>query len=301
MTFTPDQALGVARVHYDPPLWNVRRPATVPLTTRRESLCGDYRAALQADFSDPQQIRFAGSYPASCAEKVWPLAYSDPASYNARAIRGLWQAMGATLRGTVRQGRAPLAAPTFELLSPSLAEIVHDINKFSNNVMAQQVFLTLGRVAAPPTAAPAAPATLAASRAFVQYWWQQRIAFGDPNLAVPSWPAPVLDNGAGLSRQSRISAASLARLLQVAYASPLMPELMASLPLVGVDGTLTRSQARPMSAHLKTGSLKDVLALAGYVHTPDGRLFCLVAMVNHANARAAKPAMDALIDWTAAQ
>jgi len=109
-----------------------------------------------------------------------------------------------------------------------------------------------------------------------------------------------MDNGAGLSRHTRITAASLGRLLQVVYASPLMPELMSSLPIAGVDGTLKRSQARPYSAHLKTGSLKDVLALAGYVHAVNGQRYCLVALINHPNARAAKTALDALVDWTAA-
>jgi D-alanyl-D-alanine carboxypeptidase/D-alanyl-D-alanine-endopeptidase (penicillin-binding protein 4) len=76
-----------------------------------------------------------------------------------------------------------------------------------------------------------------------------------------------------------------------------MPELMSSLPLVGVDGTLKRSLASSASAHLKTGSLKEVTALAGYVHAASGRPYILVAMVNHPNAAATRPALDALIDW----
>jgi D-alanyl-D-alanine carboxypeptidase/D-alanyl-D-alanine-endopeptidase (penicillin-binding protein 4) len=76
-----------------------------------------------------------------------------------------------------------------------------------------------------------------------------------------------------------------------------MPELMSSLPLVGVDGTLKRSQAGSASAHLKSGSLKDVTALAGYVHAANGKRYVLVAIVNHPNAAAVRPALDALIDW----
>ncbi|TXT36356.1 MAG: D-alanyl-D-alanine carboxypeptidase / D-alanyl-D-alanine-endopeptidase, partial [Comamonadaceae bacterium] len=104
-------------------------------------------------------------------------------------------------------------------------------------------------------------------------------------------------NGSGLSRSTRISAMQLGQLLQTAYASPYMPELMSSLPLVGVDGTLKRSRAATGSAHLKTGSLRDVTALAGYVHAVSGKRYVLVTMVNHPNAAAAKPALDALIDW----
>lgn len=296
MTFTPDPANGVARVQYEPPLAGVQRPDTVALAANPLADCGDYRAALKADFSAPERIRFGGSYPLACAEKVWPLAYSDPASFNARAVAGLWQGMGGVLTGTVREGAAPAIGATFEMLSPTLTELVRDINKFSNNVMAQQVFLTLGRAIEPVN--KGAEASKEEAMETLRQWWQTRVVANADPLA---WPAPDMDNGAGLSRRARISAASLGRLLQVAYASPLMPELMSSLPIVGVDGTLKRSLARTYSAHLKTGSLKDVLALAGYVHAADGKRYCLVALVNHPNARAAKPALDALVDWTAAQ
>ncbi|MNW02833.1 D-alanyl-D-alanine carboxypeptidase/endopeptidase [compost metagenome] len=88
-------------------------------------------------------------------------------------------------------------------------------------------------------------------------------------------------------------------MLQVAWGSAVMPELMASLPISGVDGTLRRSQSRPGLAHLKTGSLRDVLAVAGYVDAASGRRYVLVAIVNHANAAAARPVLDSLIDWAA--
>jgi D-alanyl-D-alanine carboxypeptidase/D-alanyl-D-alanine-endopeptidase (penicillin-binding protein 4) len=115
----------------------------------------------------------------------------------------------------------------------------------------------------------------------VRRWWHLRIS---PNDLPTSTTAP------GLSRQTRITAQGLARLLQVAYASPFMPELMSSLPIAGLDGTLKRSRATPASAHLKTGSLRDVTALAGYVLTSSGKRLCLVAIANHANAPAVRPA-----------
>jgi D-alanyl-D-alanine carboxypeptidase/D-alanyl-D-alanine-endopeptidase (penicillin-binding protein 4) len=88
-------------------------------------------------------------------------------------------------------------------------------------------------------------------------------------------------------------------MLQLAWQSPVMPELVSSLPIAGVDGTLRRSQSRPGVAHLKTGSLRDVLAVAGYVHAASGRRYVLVAIVNHPQAGAARPVLDALVDWTA--
>ncbi|WP_342620367.1 D-alanyl-D-alanine carboxypeptidase/D-alanyl-D-alanine-endopeptidase [Rhodoferax sp. GW822-FHT02A01] len=303
MTFTPDRGSNAAQVQFDPPLYGVLTQNTVPLSNAE---CGDYRAALKADFSDASRIRFAGSYAADCGEKVWPVAYAEPRSYALRAVQGLWLDMGGKLTGNVRYGTvpAPLAAgkPTLESTSAPLAEIIRDINKFSNNVMAQQVFLTLGRVLAPPADA-SAPATDAASgmsggsfiasRAVIQRWWKDRISTED---------VPVLDNGSGLSRNERISAQGLALLLQKAYRSPTMPELMSSLPLTGVDGTLKRFKSKAMaSAHLKTGSLSNVIARAGYVDGASGKRYILVALINHANAStdAARTVMETLVDWVA--
>ncbi len=284
MTFAPDTQANIARVQFDPPLWGVQLQASVALSpAKANGNCSNYRAGLKADFSNPLSIRFNGSYAASCGEKVWPVAYLEPASYNVRAFEGLWRSMGGQLGGSVRAGAAPPVPATFEITSPPLAEVIRDINKFSNNVMAEQVFLTLG------LSAPGKPATPASAREAVHQWWQRRINATD---------VPTIDNGSGLSRHNRISAQQLGQLLQVAYGSPTMPELMSSLPLVGVDGTLKRSLAGQASAHLKTGSLKDVTALAGYVHAASGRRYVLVAMVNHPNAAAARPALDALIDWT---
>jgi D-alanyl-D-alanine carboxypeptidase/D-alanyl-D-alanine-endopeptidase (penicillin-binding protein 4) len=157
------------------------------------------------------------------------------------------------------------------------------------------VFLTLGR--STPEANPGGEslalqggASFARSQQAVGQWWQSRL---------PGVAAPELDNGSGLSRRERIAAQSLARLLQLAYAAPWMPELMASLPISGVDGTLKRMKNRAQgSAHLKTGSLRDVTALGGFVLGNSGKRYVLVAFVNHPNAPAARPALDALVEWT---
>jgi D-alanyl-D-alanine carboxypeptidase/D-alanyl-D-alanine-endopeptidase (penicillin-binding protein 4) len=303
LTLVPMPGAAVARVQLDPPMAGVQVPSTVPLLGGD---CGDYRGALKADFSDPNRIRLAGGFPSSCGEKTWPVAYADPVGYAPRAVQGMWQDMGGTLTGRVRWGAVPTSnsapgsldlKPVLETRSPPLAEIIRDINKYSNNVMAQQVFLTLGRMTPgltpgiSPDASPLQSGSFDNARAVTLRWWKDRI---------PGAEAPVLDNGAGLSRSGRISAQALARLLQTAYASPHMPELMASLPITGVDGTLRRAKARSVgSAHLKTGSLNEVVAMAGYVHGAGGRRWVLVAIVNHPNAKAARPAFDALIDWVA--
>ncbi len=277
--FTPGTA--GARVQMEPPLASVQAPATVPLAAGE---CGDWRAALKADFSDPARIRFQGAYPVACGVRSWPVAPADPAGHAARAIAGQWLEMGGELGGGAREGRVPAGPPpAFELQSPPLAEVVRDINKFSNNVMAQQVFLTL-------SLQQRGSGTLAGSREVLAQWWRERLR-SEP---------PVTDNGSGLSRDERATAAQLTRLLQYAWASPLMPEFVSSLPVSGVDGTARRTGTRSAGqAHLKTGSLREVQGVAGYVHAPGGRRWVVVAIANHANAPAMRGVIDALLEWTA--
>ena len=282
LTFTPDPGRGVATIAVDPPLAGVRVDATVPLAS---GACDDWRGTLKGELDDPARMHFSGAFPVACGEKVWPVAYADPKSYNARALAGLWAEEGGKLGGVVRDGTAPALTPSFELRSPTLAEVVRDINKLSNNVMAQQLFLTLG-------ATQRGAGTPEAAREVVRQFLKSQV--GDRTAAVA-----VVANGSGLSRDARLSAALLGRLLQSAWSSAVMSELMSSLPVAGIDGTLRRAKATPGRAHLKTGSLRDVVGVAGYVLADSGRRYVVVGIVNHANANAARPALEALAEWAA--
>ena len=164
---------------------------------------------------------------------------------------------------------------------------MRDINKFSNNVMAQQLFLTLGLQAQ-------GVGNEQTAREAVGAWLRGVIGARADGV--------VIDNGSGLSRDTRISADAFAALLQSAWNSPVMPEFVASLPILGQDGTLRRAKGAAVArfagrAHLKTGSLQGVVAIAGYLLTPDAKRYVFVAIVNHPNAQAARPALDALLDW----
>jgi D-alanyl-D-alanine carboxypeptidase/D-alanyl-D-alanine-endopeptidase (penicillin-binding protein 4) len=320
----------VARVAAEPPLAGAVADRNVPLA---DGPCGDWRSALKAGF-EPGRTRFAGTYAAACGELAWPVADPQPATYDARLIAALWRELGGQLQGRVREGLAPMdTPPNFEWRSPPLAEVVRDINKFSNNVMAQQLFLTLALQAAPQR-----PATAEAARELLTGWVAER-AGEPPRAAASAAPAPtrsalrrppsyrsqtaqppvrpadaadvetpllpaeaagppVIDNGSGLSRSTRISARQLARLLLQVYDRPVMSELMSSLPISGLDGTLRRSLATPGRAHLKTGSLRDVNGIAGYVLSDSGRRYVLVAIVNHPQAGTVRPVLDALVQWT---
>lgn len=286
LTFTPDPARAAAFVGVEPPLAGVRVDASVPFSAGPPSGCGDWRSELGAQFDDPARIRLTGTFNPSCAEKAWPIAYVDPRTYNARALLGIWYEMGGTLAGSVRDGMAPASAPSFVMSSPPLAEVVRDINKFSNNVMAQQLFLTLALV-------QRGSGTPENGRAVLREWIAER--FGAQAAA-----GLVIDNGSGLSRDTRVSVRLLARTLQSAWAAPVMPELIASLPINGLDGT-ARFRSPLVRAHLKTGSLRDVRGVAGYVLGDSGRRYVVVAILNHPNAGldAARAPLAALLQWVA--
>jgi D-alanyl-D-alanine carboxypeptidase/D-alanyl-D-alanine-endopeptidase (penicillin-binding protein 4) len=168
----------------------------------------------------------------------------------------------------------------------TLADVVKDINKYSNNVMARQVLL---HTSADPQRRR--PATLERARATLNVWLEKR-GLRSPEI--------VIDNGSGLSRRERISPASLARLLIDASRSPHAPIYIESLPVVGVDGTMkSRLKSDPVAgnAWIKTGSLNDVRSIAGYVDAASGRRYAVVMLINGPRAQSSGAAQDALLRW----
>jgi serine-type D-Ala-D-Ala carboxypeptidase/endopeptidase (penicillin-binding protein 4) len=249
--------------------------------------CNDWRARLGGDFADPLRPQFRGVFPLSCGDKAWHVNLLTPVQYAQGLFRQLWEASGGTWRGRARDGVVPADARRIALHeSRPLAEVIRDINKFSNNVMARQLFLTIG------AETTRQPASMERAQRAVGDWLVSRGL--DRNEFV-------LENGAGLSRVERMTAAGVARLLVASFNSPLMPELMASLPIVGVDGTMRKRPGAAGSAHIKTGLLVDARAIAGYVLAASGRRYAIVALVNHFNAAAAQGALDALLNWVYVQ
>jgi len=246
-----------------------------------------FRELIAAAFeSKPPRAAFTGIYPAACGERELNVALYRPEDYVAGMIRSLWAEMGGSWRGTLREGTAPPAAqPLYVHDSEPLGEIVRDINKLSNNVMARQLYLTL---AAEFGGSPARPENA---------WRQVRQWLDAKKIAAPEL---VLENGSGLSRLERASAASLAALLQAAWRSSVMPEFVSSLPVVAADGTMKkrmRGERIAGRAHIKTGLLSDARAIAGYVLDRHGRRHVVVMLVNHPRAPEAEPALDALLAW----
>ncbi len=285
--FTPDVARGEAKVDSEPPLRNVQWSLSVPLSS---APCQDWRSQLKADFTDADHVRFAGTYPSACGEQKWPVAYVQPHTFASRMVQAMWLQAGGKLSGQARSGITPSRSNLWhEAPSLPLSDIVADINKFSNNVMAQQLFLSLS--------SQQGTGNFEASRASVLQWWRQHLK---------DQKQPVLDNGSGLSRDERSSAQALAALLQLGAHSSYAQALQNSLAIAGVDGTVSRLKDRlPHSpaigrARLKSGSLRDVASLAGYVDGLSGQRYVFVVIVNHPNANAARPALDKLLEWAVA-
>ena len=258
--------------------------------------CGDWRERLRYEVqpmpSSPggeqvaMLLSFNGSYAESCGEKALELSLLDDDTYTLSLFRKIWQQLGGTLTGGLQTGVLPPSAKLVaEYRSPPLSDIVRGINKYSNNLMTRQLLLTIAAQQV------GIPATASGGDAAIREWLASKNA---------EFPELVLENGSGLSRIARISAAHLGWLLLDAYQSPVMPELMSALPILSVDGTLKqRLKESPAKGrtHIKTGSLDDVRAMAGYLLDREGHRWVIVFLANHPSAWTTVEAQDALIEW----
>lgn len=242
-----------------------------------------------------------GTFPKNCA-KGYSINVLDRQDYVGRLFRGTWKKLGGSFGGDVIEG---IAAPDARLLaehaSRALPEVIRDINKPSDNALARTVFLSLGSLEADPVlgSRPIAFATSDTTQARADMAvrnWMRRQGINDAGL--------VIENGSGLSRLERISAGQLGSLLKAGLRSDWAPEFQASMPIVAVDGTMRkRLKDSPAAGHarMKTGTLTNVVAIAGYVRDALGQQCVVVAMINSAQANDGKgrAVLDALVDWVA--
>jgi D-alanyl-D-alanine carboxypeptidase/D-alanyl-D-alanine-endopeptidase (penicillin-binding protein 4) len=242
-----------------------------------------------------------GTFPKNCMQTD-SLNVLDRQDYIGRIFRAVWQHLGGQWPGQVADGTAP---PGAELLaahvSRALPELVRDTNKPSDNALARTIFLALGSLQPDPVLGSRAlppeggATTFERADAAVRTWLRQH-GIDDAGL--------VLENGSGLSRIARITPRQLAGVLAAAADGPWAPEFQSSLPIVGLDGTMRRrlhDSPAAGRARMKSGTLRDVMAVAGYVPDAQGRQCVVVAMVNdpavgHGHGRAV---LDALVDWVA--
>ncbi len=231
-------------------------------------------------------VTFNGVFSPACGERYLELSVVDDEKYAFYTFKKLMAELDGIFKGSFKVKETPLeATKVFEQVSEPLGYVVRDINKWSNNLMARQLLLTIA------AEKNSTPANEAKGESAINRWLANKgLKFNEL----------VIENGSGLSRIERISAAHLGQLLMDAYVSPAMPEFMASLPILALDGTIKKrlndspSAAR---AHLKTGSIEGVSAISGYVLDANNHRHVLVMFVNHPKAAASKNAQDALIEW----
>ena len=252
-----------------------------------------YNRGIDVEVDNNGVLHVAGNFPSGCS--IFSLYYSiaNKNAYTVSLFRHLWQQLGGRWSGQWLASTSVSAAKLDSLdtvlafESEPLGQAIHSINKYSNNVMSRMLFLTLGMAQEGP------PATSEKSRRAIAHWVKtQQIDM--PGLR------PI--NGAGRSRDVRVSARGINNMLQTAWQSLYMPEFISSLSLSGLDGTFGRRHRNGLLKgviHAKTGRLNNVVALAGYYQSPQKRRYTFAILHNardihrgHGNV-----VQDAILYW----
>ncbi len=340
---------GQAQLTYTPKLANYQLPNTVNI---RSAACGQALYSLAPQWQSTK-LTLNNDLPNSCGEHMFYVAYPDAKDFATRVLAGKWQELGNTLSGKVIAQEAPyqsskkakatrgLAAlpvsplPLVSYPSLSLTKQIYDINHFSNNVMTEQVALSLdayghgkanvsnpkitGNNETNKTAAEMVDSKTSAKKTTSLYQFGQPASTNYPTAlqTMTQWwqnnlstPPPHLTNGSGLCRDCTVTAENLNELLTYAYSHPSFGAYVNSLGIAGVSGTIAaHSERLPESAAtgrawIKTGTLNNVTSMAGYVKGLSGQDYVVVGLINSEqalNAYTARPVLDAMLDWTAQQ
>jgi len=254
--------------------------------------CGAWKKRLSLDTKTVKgvlNVNFSGRYASACDKRVLYRRVTNAEDHFQHYFLPLWQQLGGEFSGLIEKRKLPKDISfVISEASISLTEVVRFINKFSNNVMTRQLLLTLGAHSFEP------PGTTGKGIDAIKRWLDKHKLNGEELKMV---------NGAGLSRDTRISATMLGKLLRFVYQQSYMPEFISSLPVTGNDGAMARRfKSRPLAghAHIKTGLLDFVQSMAGYVTTATGKRYVVVMLHNHprAHTKAAEKLQNDVIEWT---
>jgi D-alanyl-D-alanine carboxypeptidase/D-alanyl-D-alanine-endopeptidase (penicillin-binding protein 4) len=271
--FLADSANRRVLVSSDPDLPNVDIRNRISLV---DGPCRGYQSGISFNIDDPENLSrviVEGDFPARCNSYSLSRTVLQHDTYAYGLFRSLWGELGGSLEGRLVNGTIPEdASRVLTWQSPPLAEVIRSINKNSNNVMTRQLLLTIG------AEHRAIPGTEANGIAVIDEFLRAE-GIHDGSLRIV--------NGAGLSRDSRVSARLLVNMLEAAAKRAYAPEFMASLSIAGLDGT-TRGRFDQSSGngvmHVKTGRLDHVSALAGFAHGSDSNIYALAVMMNSPEA-----------------
>ncbi len=266
--FEPDFDANAVHVQVDPPLDNLAIDNQLRL---RDGSCRGYQRGISITPNEAiDKMTFDGRFPRGCRRYAMDRTALDHAAFAFGLFVSLWRESGGRFDGLWQHGTAPEdEEPILSFESLPLADQISRVNKFSNNVMARHLVYTLD------AEVNGAPGTEQGGVDVILDWLESRGLDSEHFM---------MENGAGLSRESRITAAQFSEILDHAWRQTYMPEFLSSMSLSGLDGTGKR-RFRDVSlqgmAHLKTGSLDHVSAIAGYMQSRSGRRFSVVMMQNH--------------------
>jgi serine-type D-Ala-D-Ala carboxypeptidase/endopeptidase (penicillin-binding protein 4) len=280
------------RVGFTPALDRVSVDSEMKIVDKPCADWEDFWALPVVKKTDDGRIRITlkGEFPRNCPVTT-EINVLDRVDFADRLVRSLWSGLGGAWTGAARDGA--IAGETrliAEHQSRTLAELNRDILKRSDNPITRLMYLTLGAQA---NTAGRSATTSGHSEHVIRQWLQEK----NINTA-----GLVLENGSGLSRSERISASTFAAVLRAAKQSRWAPEFMAGMPIVGIDGGMRKRLAETVAAgvgRVKTGGLRNVVSVAGYVPDAKGELCVVVAILNHDAAKYAvgKPIVDAVLEW----
>jgi D-alanyl-D-alanine carboxypeptidase/D-alanyl-D-alanine-endopeptidase (penicillin-binding protein 4) len=273
-------------VQADPALHNLTVENRLDLAS---GSCRGYQRGITITTNEADdQVTFSGRFPDGCKRYAMDRTALTHNDFAYGLFDSLWRDVGGSFNGGWRNVVvADDAEPLLSFSSQPLAEIIARINKHSNNVMARQLLYTLG------AEVNGAPGTEESGRTVISNWLTDN-GLASTDIAI--------ENGAGLSRKTRTTARDMAAMLQFAWRQPYMPEYLASLSLSGLDGTLRRRFANTDlvgKAHLKTGSIDHVTAIAGYLQSRSGRRFAIVAIQNYEDIHRGpgEEVQEAILRW----
>lgn len=283
----PNKEKGVAYLYEFPELKTIKLPKTIPLSKQP---CLSWRKQIKPDFSNPDAPIFRGAFPLRCGNRDLLYTAYSANDYLRTLFSDMWTQVGGTWRGKVVEGKFPKDNKDMEILasaySDPLARILYNMNKWSNNLTARQLFLNLGETEKDE------PKNLEASRKSLAKW-ASSLGIKPQELFV--------ENGSGLSRESKLSANAAATILKSVWKSPHMSEFISSLPISGVDGTMKKRHVAQGFAHIKTGYISKARSIAGYVLAKDGKRYVVVAFINGPSAIGSMPVLDSVINWVYSQ
>ena len=272
------------RAFVDPPVAGVTIDNNVQYVTgpcRR----GPQVAIKTVPAADQVAFQLSGKATGTCGEFDFYRVALSQSDFAARALKAMWTELGGQMTGSVRSGPVPSdAVPLAAHRSPPVAEVIRIINKSSNNVMTRVLLLTLAAESGERPASVAGGA---------------EVVLRTLRLQGINVDGMLIENGSGLARSSQVSADQVARMLQIAWQSPAMPEFVSSMSVLGTDGTLRRRLRGDTRgyAHMKTGALRDARAIAGYVLSATGKRYVFVSLVNDPQAYKARNFENEVIEW----